>query len=130
MFRKARTIKVVVWYLCLLALIAILLPVILERVGIISASISLSVLQPILVTATALITRQVTRGQHDRVRHKAEKSLIISSVLSVWFVLYFLSGLAVTYVNNAVAVNWQTVVINLATFGVTAAALELSLIHI
>ena len=124
MFRKARTIKVVVWYLCLLALTAILLPVILERVGIISASISLSVLQPILATATALITRQVTRGQHDRVRHKAEKSLIVSSVLSVWFVLYFLSGLAVTYVNNAVAVNWQTVVINLATFGVTAAALE------
>lgn len=55
---------------------------------------------------------------------RQRKSLIISSVLSVWFVLYFLSGLAVTYVNNAVAVNWQTVVINLATFGVTAAALE------
>ena len=82
------------------------------------------ILQPGSAIAIAVAARRVLGGQHDRMRHKAEKSLIVGSVLAVWFVAYFLTGMIVTYTHNAVAASWQAIVVNLVVFGAVATSME------
>lgn len=64
------------------------------------------------------------RGQKDRVRNPQEKAITIGSVMAIWFVLYFASGIFVTFVRNALASSFQAFALNLVGFAVTAAALE------
>ena len=124
MFRKLMTVKPTAWLLLALALVVAILPRVISQFGWVDANTTLYVVQPVLVVGAAVVARALLHGQRDRIRHKSDKALIICSVLSVWFVLYFLSGLAVTYVHNAVASSWLTVGLNLLAFGSTAAAVE------
>lgn len=82
------------------------------------------VIQPILAVFSAVTARMVLGGQRDRMRHKTERALIVGSVLALWFVVYFLSGMLVTYTFNAVAANWQSIAVNITSFGITAVAIE------
>lgn len=124
MFAKLLHIKPMVWLLLAAAMSAVCVPVGLQQGKFLSPSVAMGIVQPAMSVLAALGVYAIVRGQHDRVRHQMEKSLLIGSVISVWFVVYFASGLIVTYVHNAVAAQWQTIVINLLSFGTTAAALE------
>jgi len=50
----------------------------------------------------------------------------VGSVLAVWFVLYFLSGLITTYVHNSLFAGAKSILINVWAFGVVALAIEYS----
>ncbi|TXG77204.1 signal peptidase I [Patescibacteria group bacterium] len=100
------------------------LPALLQAMGVVDAVTAMSVVQPILAVVAAGMTKLLLGGARDRLRHKVDTSLMIGSVLAVWFVAYFASGMIVTYVHNAVAMSWQAILINILTYGVAAAAIE------
>lgn len=124
MFRVFYMIRPVAWGLLSGVAMIVAVPLIAERAGWVSASMATYILQPTLSVILAIATRIVLGGQRDRMRHKAERALIIGSVFSVWFVVYFLSGLIVTYAHNAVAATWIAIVSNIAAFGIAAVAIE------
>lgn len=123
-YRKMATVRPAVWWLLLLVVAYIAVVELLRKFRLFDASTMLFIVQPILALGLAGVAYWVQGGRHDRIRHKGEKSLIIISVIAVWFVAYFLSGLVLTYVHNAVAMNPKTIVLNIFGFGVVAAAIE------
>lgn len=74
----------------------------------------------------ATVALLLTRGQKDRVRHTGDKAIVVGSIVAIWFVLYFATGLITTYVSNALVTNIQGLLLNIFGFGVTAAALEVA----
>lgn len=124
MFRKALAVKSSAWWLLAAACVVALVPRIAWSMGVVDSRSALYIVQPLLAVMAAGLAHVVRHGQKDRMRHKSDKALIIASVLSVWFVAYFLSGFAVTFVHNAIASSWQSIGINIAVFGLTAAAIE------
>ena len=123
MLHKLRAISAHVWYLLTLALIVAIIPAVAQLCGV-SGSVAAYIMQPVAAIGAALVTRWLLGGQRDRMRHKTEKSLIIGSVLAVWFVVYFSTGMIVTYTHNAVAASLQAIVTNLVAFGITAFCME------
>ena len=85
---------------------------------------ALYVAQPLFVGFAALMTRQLLHGKRDRLRHKSDIAFTIASVLSVWFVVYFLSGLLTTFVHNALASSVQGIALNILVFGVSVVGVE------
>jgi signal peptidase len=92
----------------------------------IPSKLFLYALQPLLALGLYGLARYLKYGLKDRVRHRDEKALLVATVLSVWFVVYFLSGLIATYVHNSLVVGIKSILINLWAFGVVAFALEYS----
>lgn len=123
LLRRLHGIKPQVWLLLALALSAALLPLVAQAFTSDAAWITY-ILQPASIIAIGVAARRILGGQHDRLRHKGEKSLIVGSVIAVWFVAYFLTGMIVTYTHNAVAASWQAIVINLVIFGAMAVSME------
>lgn len=124
MFQKIVTIKPSAWLLLGAALLVAIGPRLAWQFGLVDSHDALYIAQPVIAVLAAILARVLLRGQHDRVRHKSDKALIIASVLSVWFVVYFLSGLAVTFVHNAVSSSWQTIIVNIIAFGTAVGAVE------
>ena len=124
MFRTLYRIRPAGWGLLAGALGVVVVPAVLQLTGVIGNSFAAYVLTPLLSLSLALTTRLVLGGQRDRMRHKSERALIIGSVMAIWFVGYFLSGLAVTFAHNAVASSWAAVGLNVLAFGTAAAAIE------
>lgn len=123
MLHKLRAISTQVWYLLALAFIVAIIPAVAHLCGV-SGSVAAYIMQPVAATGAALVARWLLGGQKDRMRHKVEKSLIIGSVLAVWFVVYFSTGMIVTYTHNAVAASVQAIATNLVAFGITAFCTE------
>ena len=123
MLHRLRTIPAHAWYLLVLAFIVSVSPIVAQLCGV-SGSIAAYVVQPISALVSALVARIFLAGERDRLRHKTEKSLIIGSVLAVWFVVYFSTGMIVTYTHNAVAASVQAIATNLVAFGITAFCME------
>lgn len=89
-----------------------------------SATLFLQVVQPLLAIMVGGIAFITTRELQDRVRHRNEKALIIGSVIAIWFVFYFMSGLATSYVNNSLVSSPKSLLINVWSFGAAALAIE------
>lgn len=124
MFRRILTVKSSAWGLLAAACVVAIGPRIIWQLGVVDSHDALYIAQPLLAVLAALLAHMLRRGQHDRIRHKSDKAFVIASVLSVWFVLYFLSGFVVTFVHNAVASSALTIGINILSFGLAAAAVE------
>lgn len=124
MFQKVFTVKSSAWQLLAAGLVVTIGPRLAWQFGLVDSHNALYIVQPVLAVLAAGLARLLLRGQRDRVRHKGDKALVIASVLSVWFVVYFLSGLMLTFVHNAVASSWQIIAINVLAFGVAAASVE------
>lgn len=124
MFQKLLTVKSSAWWLLTATLFVAVTPRIAWQLGLVNAHDALYIVQPVVAVLAAGLAHILLHGQRDRIRHKSDKMLVIASVLSVWFVAYFLSGLLLTFVHNAVASNWQASVLNLLAFGAAAAGVE------
>ncbi len=124
MFRKMHTITSSAWFLLGLTIVMVLLPFFVRRYDLVDSSLMSYVVQPIAAVLLAVIARTMLGAQHDRMRHRTERAMIVGAVVAVWFVVYFFSGMLVTYTYNAVAASWQSILINIAAFGVTAVAVE------
>ena len=90
----------------------------------ISPTLFLYVVQPILTTAIAVVSYIFIGGSRVRIRHALEKALLIGAIIAVWFVVYFLSGLVLTYVRNSLVVGVWPTIINVAVYSITAFGLE------
>lgn len=124
MFRRLLTVKSSAWWLLAAACVVALAPRIMWNFDLVDSHNALYIVQPALAVLVAGIAHMLRRGQRDRIRHKSDKMLLIASVLSVWFVAYFLSGFMTTFVHNAIASSWQAIGLNILSFGLTAAAIE------
>ena len=84
----------------------------------------LYIFQPISAILIAALAYYWTRGMSDRLRRKSDKLLIVAAAISAWFVIYFLSGLATTYVHNALVSTPIIMALNVITYGSFAVAIE------
>ncbi len=124
MFQKLFAIKSSAWELLIIVVVAAICPRLMWQGGIIDSHDALYVAQPLFTGLAAIGAHIILRGQRDRLRHKSDKAFVVGSVISVWFVIYFLTGLVVTFVHNAVASSIETILLNICVFGITAAAIE------
>lgn len=90
----------------------------------IEPSFFLYVAQPVLSLFVLGVAIYLKRGQQDRVRHRSDRAFLVGSVVAVWFVLYFLSGLITTYVDNSLVAGPKSIALNIWSFGVIAFAVE------
>lgn len=112
------------WWMLVLGLVVIVVPAILQLSHAVEASVAYDTVQPILAVCVGIIAYMMAGPLHNRLHHTTDKVLMIGSVMSVWFVVYFLSGLVVTYVHNAVASSPLIIVRNLVTVGVAVVVIE------
>lgn len=84
------------------------------------------VAQPAAAITLAILALILATGQRDRVRNTGDKAIIVGSVVAIWFVLYFATGILTTYVSNALVSSIQGVLLNIVAFGATAAAIEVT----
>lgn len=89
-----------------------------------SPSLYLYVIEPILAIAIAILTFVLIGGARIRVKHSTEKAFLIAAIICVWFVVYFLSGLILTYVRNSLVVGIWPTMLNITVYSLTAVALE------
>lgn len=124
MLQKVQLIAPHLW----LILVAVLLLPVIEISGYIGQGISpslfLYVIEPLIATAIALACFLLIGGARIRVRHPGEKALLVAAVICVWFVIYFLSGLVLTYVRNSLVVGIVPTLFNILVYGTSATALE------
>lgn len=123
-WRRLATIPARIWWLLAAVTMYIFIIAVVRITRVVSPTLFLYAVQPILALLLAAVAYKTLGGKKDRVRHKTEKSLVIMSVIAIWFVLYFLSGMVLTFVHNAVAMSLKTVALNIVSFGIAAAALE------
>lgn len=123
-FRKLPLLKPPVWYLLAAMTLFSAATILLPLLGIFTGQTLLYIVEPIMGLIVFSIAWHFAHGLGDRVRHKTEKSLIIGSVIAVWFVIYFASGIMLTYQHNAVAASPLAILMNMFAFGGVAAALE------
>lgn len=119
-FRRLLTVKPAAWAL----LAAVLVISVLSTAVELSSGTWTVFAQPAMAILVAAAAYYFGGSIQDRVRHKDEKTVIVVSVLAMWFVIYFLSGFATTYVHNALAANIRTILLNIISYGSVAVAIE------
>lgn len=101
-----------------------LLSMYLRSSGHVSSQIFLYVVQPVSALGIAAVAYYMLGGASDRIHRRSDKAYMVASVLVVWFVIYFLSGLATTYVHNTLVVTPAGVLLNIFGYGVAAIGIE------
>ncbi len=89
-----------------------------------SPEISLYAVQPIGSLLIAIVAYVVSGNVKDRARRQIDKAYIVASVIVVWFVVYFMLGLATTYVFNTLVSSPAAIFLNVFGYTVTAIAME------
>lgn len=82
--------------------------------------------QPAAALAIAVLSYIFARARRPVANRVDGRAFLVGSVFAVWFVLYFLAGLVMTYVHNSLFSGAKGIALNLWQFGVTAAAIECS----
>lgn len=126
MLRKALTIRWEAWVILTFTVILGVISLICVTYGVLPAPTTTYAVMPIGAAIIAVLAHSFTRGQGDRVRHRSDKAILVGSILAIWFVCYFATGIFVTYVHNALVSSLQGILLNIIAFGGTAAAIEYS----
>lgn len=112
------------WWLVVLFVCIVAFPLLFRVFQVLDTTSIVYIVQPILSLIGAFFTWRILGGKRDRTRHATERALIVGSVMAMWFVAYFMSGMIVTFTHNAVVASVQSVLVNIAAFGISAAAIE------
>ncbi len=124
LFAKLHTIHASVWIVVSALLLLSITSVVVATTRLVSSSTFLYVIQPLAALGIYGLVRYVAHDQQDRVHHRGDKAFLIGSILAVWFVIYFLSGLITTYVHNTLVNSLRGILFNLWAFGFVAYAIE------
>ena len=100
MLRRIYSVQKSAWVLLSCALVFVCILMGLRTMGDLSPKLFLYVIQPLGALILAGVAFYYMRGVSDRVRRRSDKAYMVGSVIAVWFVIYFLSGLVTTYVKN------------------------------
>ncbi len=123
-YRRLLTIKPAAWLLVGLVLFTSTVLIALKWTKAVDASAIVYVFQPLFAMVVAAVARYVTIGLKDRSRHRTDKAVVIGSVIAIWFVVYFLTGVFLTFTRNSLVVDLKGIVLNIATYGSFAIAME------
>lgn len=124
MFYTLRRLQPSAWALLLLALTATVLLVFLKIYKPIPANAITYIVQPTTAALLAIVAFIVSKGKSDRIRHANERAVIVGSVLAMWFVAYFSTGIFLTFVHNTLTSSVAGIMMNIIAFGVTAIGFE------
>ena len=91
-YRRLLSVKPTVWALVGLVVLVAIMVMALKWMKPIDVSLTMYAVEPLLAMGTALVARSMTSGLKDRSRHRGDKVIVIGSVIAIWFVLYFLTG--------------------------------------
>lgn len=91
---------------------------------VLDASMYLYILQPILIVSGAVLLYWLTRGRQSRLRRQHEKTMLVISIMTLWIIGYFLTGIVVTYVQNPLVASFRAIVLNVIAYGVVLIGLE------
>lgn len=97
---------------------------IVQSTGIIRPTLFLYTIQPAMALVIFGMAVYLSNGLQDRVRQQSDRAFLVGSVVAIWFVLYFMSGLITTYTNNSLVVGPKSILLNIWSFGVVAFAIE------
>lgn len=126
MFRKFRQIQLNAWLLLAVVAVMAFVSLYVRTTAVIDPSKFMYLWQPLGLIVIAIIARSLAGERQDRARNRTDKALIVGSVLAIWFVIYMMTGIFVTFVENALASGVKAIVMNAFAFGVAAAAIEYS----
>lgn len=124
MWRAIFAIPSFAWLLMSLMLVFALASVFFRLSSTVPSEVFLYIIQPVAAILIALVALVPGRTLRDRIRHKNDKTLTIISLLAIWFVVYFLSGLLLTYGRNSLVSGVSSVLLNIYAFGLTAFTIE------
>lgn len=124
MIAKLHLVPRQAWILLLLTLVYTGIYVWLMSFRVVPSTVTMYVIQPIAAALLAGTAHWMTGGRKDHLRHKTDKMVIIGSVLAIWFVVYFMSGIVTTYARNTLMVDVKSVLLNIVGFAVVAVLLE------
>jgi signal peptidase I len=112
------------WIVLALMLCFSLVSVAARGAQLVPSNVFLFIIQPLGALLIAAIAWYSIRGASDRAKRRSEKAYMVGSVIAVWFVVYFLSGLGFTYMQNTLFTSAAGVVLNVVGYGVAAISLE------
>lgn len=124
MMRKLWQVQTKAWLLLAAVGVVAIGSAVIRTTGVVESSQFLYFWQPIALFALAVMARLLAGGLQSRSRHRAEKTTIVGSIIAIWFVVYMMSGVLVTFVQNALVSSFGGVVLNVFSFGVAAVMLE------
>lgn len=114
----------VTWALVGLTLGFSLVSVVARTTQLVPPGVFLYVIQPIGALLIGVAAWYLIRGAGDRIRRRGEKAYAVGSVIAVWFVVYFLSGLGFTYMQNTLFTTPAGILLNVFGYGVVAISME------
>ncbi|PID33553.1 signal peptidase I [Candidatus Saccharibacteria bacterium] len=94
--------------------------------GWLPAQIGPWVMQPFVSLPFAVLAYLLLLERHSpkRLRARRDKTILVASLMVLWFVVYFLSGLITTYVHNALTPNLAIILQNVFSYSVPVIAIE------
>ncbi len=126
MLHKFWQVNMAAWVLLGSMLVMAVGLVYLRSTSVLSSSTILYIVQPIAMAVMALMTHSVAGDYQSRVRHRGDKAILIGSILAIWFVLYMLTGLLVTFMHNSLVSSLRGILLNIVAFALPMIALEYS----
>ena len=112
------------WIIILILLVWSCLSTWLRASNLLSGTTYLYVAHPIMLCIIAGISWRITRDKVSRVRRAHEKFAVVASVMALWAIIYFLSGLATTYTQNPLAGSMQLFIYNVIGYGAVVVMTE------
>lgn len=126
MLAKIYSVRRAAWLLLALLAVLVIVSASVRSTGSLASSVFMYVVQPLSALAIAALAYALARHRRAVATHTEGRAFLTGSILALWAVLYFLSGLVITYVHNSLFTGAQGFAINLWQFGVTATAIEYS----
>lgn len=123
-YRRLLSVKPAAWVLAGLVALVAMTTMVLKWIKPIDVSLIMYAVEPVLAVGVALIARSLTAGLKDRSRHRSDKAVVIGSVIAIWFVLYFLTGVFLTFTHNSLVAGAKGVALNILAYGSVAIAME------
>ena len=96
----------------------------LQLMHVLDSSIYLYVIQPVILVSGSIAVWWFTKGQRSRLRGQKEKVALVSSIMTLWVIGYFLTGIVVTYVQNPLMGSFRSIVLNGIAYGLATVCLE------
>lgn len=120
----ARLFPPVVWMMLIGAVIVSSIVFTLRSMSFLDMNLYRYIIQPLVILVFAGSIWWFSRGKRSRLRRQHEKALFLLSVMSLWVIGYFLSGLVTTYVQNPLMGTLRLALLNTLVYGATTLLLE------
>ncbi len=124
MLPKLYSIRPSAWSILVLLVILSVASAVARGTEFIPTNVFMYGVQPVAALAIAAVAYAFARYARPIAGAASGRTFLVASVVVVWLVVYFLSGLVTTYVHNSLFTNAKGLAVNLWQFGMTAAAIE------